>query len=162
MMARDARGTRLRRAFTLVEVLIVVVILGILASVVIPSFANATEPTRQAAFVTNMQDFAEAAQLHKIRKGDYPPDTTSGELPDGFDDLIDPRDWIGPTPIGGVWDTEDVNGNYGVGIHFDGTGETRDEAYMTQIDEIFDDGDLAAGMFQAAGEGRYYMILIRN
>ncbi|RNC82575.1 MAG: type II secretion system protein [Phycisphaera sp.] len=161
-MARNAATRSLRSAFTLVEILIVVVILGILAAVVIPSFANATEPTRQAAFVTNMQDFAEAAQLHRIRNGEFPPDSNSGELPDGFEELIDPRDWIGTTPIGGVWDTEDVGDDYGVGIHFDGTGETRDEEYMTQIDEIFDDGDLAAGLFQSAGEGRYYLILIRN
>ena len=54
------------RAFTLVEILIVVVILGILAATVVPSFANATEPTRQTTFITNMKDFAEAAQEHSI------------------------------------------------------------------------------------------------
>jgi len=38
---------RHRRGFTLVEILIVVVILGILASIVIPQFSNATETARQ-------------------------------------------------------------------------------------------------------------------
>lgn len=161
-MVSGATGRTGKRGFSLVEILIVVVILGIIAAVVIPSFANATEPTRQTAFVTNMKDFAEAAQIYRVRTGEYPPDSNSGELPDGFADLVDPRDWVGVTPIGGVWDTEDVGGDYGVGIHFNGTGQTRDDVYMTQIDELFDDGDLAAGMFQAAGAGRYYLIMPRN
>lgn len=150
------------RAFTLVEVLIVVVILGILAAVVVPSFANATEPTRQTTFITNMKDFAEAAMIYKIRSNEFPPNTATGELPVGFDELVDPRDWLGETPIGGQWDTEDTAVGYGVGVHFDGTGETRDDVYMTQIDEIFDDGDLESGLFQTTGANRYYLILQDN
>jgi len=147
------------RAFTLVEILIVVVILGILAATVVPSFANATEPTRQTTFITNMKDFADAVQIYKVRNNEFPADTTTGELPDGFEELIDPRDWLGRTPIGGQWDTEETDVGYGIGVHFDGTGETRDEEYMTEIDEIFDDGDLESGVFQMTGDNRYYLIL---
>ena len=154
-----AHRPRTVRAFTLVEILIVVVILGILAATVVPSFANATEPTRQTTFITNMKDFAEAVQIYKVRNNEYPPDTNTGELPDGFEDLIDPRDWVGRTPIGGQWDTEETDVGYGIGVHFDGTGETRDDTYMTEIDEIFDDGDLESGGFRQIDETRYYLIL---
>ncbi len=154
--------SRKSRAFTLVEVLIVVVILGILAATVVPSFANATEPTRQTTFITNMKDFAEAAQIYRVRNNTYPADTVTGQLPEGFEDLIDPRDWLGETPIGGQWDTEDTAVGYGIGVHFDGTGETRDDAYMTQVDEIFDDGNLETGIFQTTGANRYYLILLDN
>ena len=147
------------RAFTLVEILIVVVILGILAATVVPSFANATEPTRQTTFITNMKDFAEAAQIYKVRNNEYPADTNTGDLPDGFDELIDPRDWLGETPIGGQWDTEETDTGYGIGVHFDGTGETRDDDYMLEIDEIFDDGDLTGGVFQKTEDNRFYLIL---
>ena len=147
------------RAFTLVEILIVVVILGILAATVVPSFANATEPTRQTTFITNMKDFAEAAQIYKVRNNEYPADTNTGDLPDGFDELIDPRDWLGGTPIGGQWDTEETDTGYGIGVHFDGTGETRDDDYMLEIDEIFDDGDLTGGIFQKTEDNRFYLIL---
>lgn len=136
-----------------------VVILGILAAVVVPSFANATEPTRQTTFITNMKDFAEAVEIYRVRNNAYPAATNTGELPDGFEELIDPRDWMGRTPIGGQWDTEETDLGYGIGVHFDGTGETRDDEYMTEVDEIFDDGDLSTGVFQKTEDSRYYLIL---
>jgi len=150
---------RKHRAFTLVEILIVVVILGILAAVVVPSFANATEPTRQTTFITNMKDFAESIQVYKIRNNDYPADTAAGEFPAGFEEYVNPQDWLGATPIGGSWVTEDTEDGYGVGVHFDGTGETRDDVYMLEIDEIFDDGDLETGNFRAISDDRYYLLL---
>lgn len=152
-------GPSPRHAFTLVEVLIVVVILGILAAVVVPSFANAIEPTRQTTFITNMKDFAESIQVYKIRNNTYPADSAAGEFPDGLDEYINPRDWIGVTPIGGSWVTESTDAGYGVGVHFNGSGETRSAEYMLEIDGIFDDGDLESGNFQSAGEGRYYLLL---
>ena len=30
---------------------------------------------------------------------------------------------------------------------------------MSEIDEIFDDGDLESGVFQMTGDNRYYLIL---
>jgi len=161
-MTRTQARRSIDKAFTLVEILIVVVILGVLAAVVVPSFANATEPARQSTFVTNMKSFADAVQIHRARNGSYPDDGVSGELPPDLEELINPDEWEGVTPIGGVWDTEDVAGDYGIGIHFDGTGETRDIAYMTEIDELFDDGDLSTGIFQNTQADRYYLLLAGN
>ncbi|HED52579.1 MAG TPA: prepilin-type N-terminal cleavage/methylation domain-containing protein [Phycisphaerales bacterium] len=161
-MLRTRSYAAVGRAFTLVEVLIVVVILGILAAVVVPSFANATEPSRQAAFITSMKSFGDAVQLYQARNGDYPPDGVSGTIPAGLENYISPDDWDDITPIGGSWDTEDTPAGYGVGVHFDGQGQTRDDQYMLEIDETFDDGNLATGSFQTTGSGRYYLIVSAN
>ena len=161
-MAYTPASRSIGRAFTLVEILIVVVILGILAAVVVPSFANATEPARQSTFVTNMKSFADAVMLHEVRNGSFPADGSSGFLPPDLDEFINPDEWERITPIGGVWDTEDVGSDYGIGIHFDGSGETRDVAYMAEIDELFDDGDLGTGLFQNTEADRYYLILQGN
>jgi hypothetical protein len=69
--------------------------------------------------------------------------------------------WTNVTPIGGVWDTEfnDNGVTSALRIHFNGEGETRDDAYMQQVDAIVDDGNLATGGFQRLAAGRYYAII---
>ncbi|MEM7625829.1 MAG: prepilin-type N-terminal cleavage/methylation domain-containing protein [Planctomycetota bacterium] len=149
-------------AFTLVEVLIVVVILGVLASIVIPQFADATAQSNRSVFAANIKEYAKAAQLFRFDTGEYLEDSASGAVPTGFDNYIDATKWQAGTPIGGVWDAEyqDVGGfTSAVGVHFNGTGSTRDDLYMTSIDELIDDGDLAIGVFRRIADGRYYYII---
>ena len=47
----------LRRAFTLVEILIVVVILGILAMIILPKFSNASAAARASMLADNLRIF---------------------------------------------------------------------------------------------------------
>lgn len=149
------------RGFTLVEILIVVVILGILAAIVVPQFAGASEETRRGAFVSDIRVFADAAEYFAVREGRYVPDGSSGECPAGFEQYVDQSEFEGGTPIGGVWDTEynDSGVTSAIGVHFDDPSEAKDDAYMTLVDAIFDDGDLATGYFQKLGNDRFYAIL---
>lgn len=162
-MHRNANRIHRRpRGFTLVEILIVVVILGILAAMVIPQFASASDASRQSTFVSNLNAFTRAAVLMRHETGAYPEDAASGTMPAGFDDYIQESRWLGGTPIGGVWDAE--NATYGVrsaiGVHFNGTGETRDDAFMLEIDAMLDNADLATGGFREIEPGqRYYSIV---
>lgn len=153
---------RIKHGFTLVEILIVVVILGILASVIVPSYVGAADETARGAFIADLKIFGDAAALYYARTGGFLEDSASGELPGGFDEYIEPRAWIGGTPIGGVWDSEaDDTGGVAsaIGVHFDGTGKTRDDEYMLVIDQTFDDGDLDDGMFRKLAADRYYYII---
>jgi prepilin-type N-terminal cleavage/methylation domain-containing protein len=147
--------------FTLIELMIVIAILGILASIVIANAKDFRDDAGQAAFVTAGDIFANAARRFHLRTGDYPEDAGSGDLPAGFGDYIQSNQWEGGTPIGGVWDMEHYS--FGVisalGVHFDGTGDTRDDAFMQQIDAITDDGDLATGGFRKIADDRYYFIV---
>jgi general secretion pathway protein G len=62
-----------RRAFTLVEVLIVVIVLGILAAVVIPQFTDASTDAKLSALQTNLATIRTQLQLYKLQHDDTWP-----------------------------------------------------------------------------------------
>src|SRR5437867_2407568 len=63
-----------RSAFTLVELLIVVIILGILAAVVIPQFSDASTDARVSSLTTNLATVRGQLELWKLQHttGSYP------------------------------------------------------------------------------------------
>ena len=65
-----------RRAFTLVEILIVVIILGILAAILIPQFGTATTDSRTSALRTNLSNIRNQIEIFKAQHNSIPPDTT--------------------------------------------------------------------------------------
>ena len=58
---------RINRAFTLVEILIVVVILGILAAVVIPQFVNASDEAQVGNIETQLRTLRTQVQLFRAQ-----------------------------------------------------------------------------------------------
>ncbi len=70
-MSRKSRG------FTLVEILIVVIILGILAAIVIPQFTNASSDARTSSVQSTLQTMRGQIELFKIQHADVPPDATA-------------------------------------------------------------------------------------
>src|SRR2546423_15109557 len=59
-------------AFTLVELLLVLVILGILAAIVIPKFSGRTEQAKEQAAVTQISTFRTALDAFEVDNGYYP------------------------------------------------------------------------------------------
>ncbi len=66
---------RTKSGFTLVEILIVVVILGILAAIVIPQFTSASVDAKESALVSNLQAVRSQIELYKIHHNDNLPGT---------------------------------------------------------------------------------------
>jgi len=64
---------RLSRGFTLIEILIVVIILGILAAIVIPQFTNATTSSKTSGVQTTAQSLRGAVQLYYYQHNDTLP-----------------------------------------------------------------------------------------
>lgn len=59
--------------FTLVEILIVVVILGILAAIVIPQFTNASTQAKESRLTSDLQSMRSQIELFKIQHNDDLP-----------------------------------------------------------------------------------------
>lgn len=64
---------RLQAGFTLVEILIVVVILGILAAIVVPQFTAASEGAQVSSMASSLQTVRSQLELYKVQhNGSYP------------------------------------------------------------------------------------------
>ena len=59
--------------FTIAELLIVIVVLGILAAIAIPSFTGLQKRARRAELESNGRAIVLALEMYKIDKGEYPP-----------------------------------------------------------------------------------------
>jgi general secretion pathway protein G len=87
-----------RKAFTLVELMLVVIIIGILVAMVVPRIAGRSEQARRAAAKADIEsNLAIALDLYELDNGNYP--TTE----QGLNALITaptsapvPDDWNGP------------------------------------------------------------------
>lgn len=79
-----------KSGFTLVEILIVVIILGILAAIVIPQFTNASQDARKSSLVSQLQTLRSQIQLFRLQHGEVLPDL-----------ITDWTAFTGTTPYGG-------------------------------------------------------------
>ncbi|OHB84551.1 MAG: hypothetical protein A2V98_09115 [Planctomycetes bacterium RBG_16_64_12] len=72
---------RHRKAFTLIEVLIVVVIMAILAATIIPQFSSSTQDAKQSSLDFNVHTLQSQIELYKVHHlGNYPT-ITGTDLP---------------------------------------------------------------------------------
>ena len=92
-----------KQAFTLVEILIVVIILGILAAIVIPQFTEASDDARESALSSDLQTVRSQIELYKVQHSMYPGRVRNA---DGTF-----TDWSGATFVSQLTSTSDVNGD---------------------------------------------------
>jgi len=92
-----------RDAFTLIELLLVISIIGILASLILPSYLAARNAAYLARNKAEFKSIATALELYTNDHGNYPPDANR-DLPPGLEPYLGPGVWPKAPWPGSVYD----------------------------------------------------------
>jgi general secretion pathway protein G len=160
------RSRKHSNAFTLVEILIVVVILGILAAIVLPQFSQASDDAKESAVVQDLQTMRAQIELYKFHHGGtYPADGGDAQLLwDQMCKATKYDKYTETTTVGDVGDSDfplgpyflqDVpsnpyNGGRGVSIVDDVPGTTPDETATATVNG----SEIKVGWFFNPATGR--------
>lgn len=76
-VAKRAAGRRAWQGFTLIEILVVIVIIGLLASIAFVAFGGARGFFAGASAKARLDDLAQVLEAYKLEHGEYPPDSNA-------------------------------------------------------------------------------------
>lgn len=155
------------KAFTLVEIMVVVVIIGLLAAAALPAYRLITLRSKAASVVNDLRTFSTVFITYSLQNGRYPddgdpqivPPQVAGQLPGNF---------IQRTPIGGVykWNfdvpADGVTARAAIIIQADtGNPILDDLEQLEAVDKQIDDGNLATGNMQLGSTNSLVYIIER-
>ena len=149
---------RLSQGFALLEIMIVVLIIGLLAAICIPMFQKARTDALAVRFINDLKKASDAFELYAMENGDYPPDRTPGVIPPGMAEYLPKMDWWAQTVIGGQWDWDFLQYQFGCRAGLSVYRPRWAYTEMLLIDRKIDDGDLSSGMFRKRPAGYVYII----
>lgn len=142
------------RGFTILEIMVVVLIIGVLLAMAIPGFQAVRERTRVSAFLNDFRAVTEAVNRYSLTEGVYPVGTGDGP-PADFYDYIRADVITNTTVIGGNWTVDASTYQFAIGV----TGYEASQNVIVQIDDAVDDGNLATGQMIASGGDTFLFII---
>ena len=113
-----ARKNPVKRGFTLIEILIVVVILGILAAIIVPQFTNAAQEAGASSARSQLQSIRSQIELHRVQNNGAAPADLAELVTDGYIRAVP----VWPAGFGATYATGDLTLQYDGTVDFDGDG----------------------------------------
>ncbi len=148
-----------KKGFTLVEIMIAVVIVGLLCAIAIPAFVRVRQKSEHAAAFNDLRVFANAFQDYAMEYGDYPLDKMPGEFPPEMEESsIRPKQFTKETPVGGLYDWEGPPNWTTIYVSIRNSVLTGDADRARKMDKDLDDGNLSSGTLRYAGGTMFYFI----
>lgn len=155
------------RAFSLVEIMVVVAIISVLASLAVPSAKRYQIASRASVVASDLRTFAAAFDAYAQETGVFPADTAPGQMPPEMADRLGKLGWERVTPMGGQynWESNQLHGGvrYRAAICISESATAPlvvNQEMLTAIDRIIDDGNLATGNFRTGvNNDALYIIL---
>jgi prepilin-type N-terminal cleavage/methylation domain-containing protein len=142
---------RRSRAFTLVEIMVVVVIIGLLAAAALPAYRLITIRSRATTVVNDLRTFSTVFITYSLQNGRYPDDGDPQVVPPQLAGQL-PSNFTQRTPIGGVykWNfnvpADGVPAKAALIIQAESGYPIMDDLdQLEAVDKQIDDGDLATG-----------------
>jgi general secretion pathway protein G len=72
MTLSSLRSSRAARGFTLIELMVVIVIIGVLAAIIVPNVLDRAEQAKVTAASTDVHNLKQALKFYKLDNGNYP------------------------------------------------------------------------------------------
>lgn len=140
--------------FTLVEIMVVVVIIGLLAAIVMPTFRQVLMRSKATATVNDVRQFSAVFLNYSHQHGRWLDETGPGVIPPEVADSLS-KAFSLQTPVGGQydWDFEVSPGGIPAKAAVtittaNGFTLTNDADLVERIDALMDDGVLTTGNVQ--------------
>ena len=158
---------QLHRGFTLVEIMIAVVILGILITIAVPTYRHFQRKSQNTTFINNLRIFTQSFETYAMKNGAWPQSYGAGIVPPEMSGELREANWTAGS-LGGQWkwDGWPSHGSkpniapFGpVTAAISIVGVTVDDTQMTEIDATLDDGNLTTGNFRKTGDGQFTYIV---
>jgi len=109
------------RGFTLVEIVLVIVLIGILAAIIVPKFAGQTDKAKIAASKANIESIRSAIRLYQANNDGAFPNALAALVPTYLkavpEEAITPSSSVVGTPDGsGGWAYDNATGEIAINL----------------------------------------------
>lgn len=102
-----------KRAFTLMEMLIVIAILGIFAAIILPEFQTQSELANEAAAKDDLRILRNVIDLYAVQHNNVPPGYANGDIKTSPSAAVAAAQLTKPTNVSGQYDQPDSTYKFG-------------------------------------------------